>query len=205
MKQKHFIDSHKGATPLIVVGLMSFYEQWENTTLWVYLGTHGLYGVLWVLKSMTFGDKQWERRCGLGYGLVIWGGLTLYWIAPWLIASRATEAPPALIGVAVAMFGLGVFYHFASDMQKHTTLALRKGLFTDGLWARTRNPNYFGELLIYAGFSLLAMHWIPFAALGLFVAGVWIPNMIRKDKSISRYPEFAAYKARSGLFFPRLF
>jgi hypothetical protein len=29
--------------------------------------------------------------------------------------------------------------------------------------------------------------------------------MLRKDKSLSRYPEFAAYAAKSGLLFPRLF
>ena len=39
----------------------------------------------------------------------------------------------------------------ASDMQKHMTLAHRKGtLLTDGLWGLVRNPNYLGELLIYA-------------------------------------------------------
>ena len=205
MKQKHFIDSHKGATLVAVLGLMAYYDQWENRTLWLYLATHGLYGLLWIHKSISFGDKQWEQPTGIGYGLVIWVGLSLYWIAPWLIASRGFEAPPWVMGLAVGMFGLGVFYHFASDMQKHTQLALKRGLITTGLWSRTRNPNYFGEFLIYAGFSALAVHWAPFAALAIFISAVWVPNMLRKDKSISRYPEFAEYKKRTGLFFPRLF
>ena len=46
MKQKHFIDSHKGATAIAVLGMMAYYDQWENHTLWVYLATHGLYGLL---------------------------------------------------------------------------------------------------------------------------------------------------------------
>ncbi len=29
--------------------------------------------------------------------------------------------------------------------------------------------------------------------------------MLKKDKSLSRYPEFADYKRRSGLVFPQLF
>jgi hypothetical protein len=29
--------------------------------------------------------------------------------------------------------------------------------------------------------------------------------MLKKDQSLSRYPEFADYKARSGLLFPKLF
>ena len=206
MKQKHFIDSHKGATPLFVLLMMGAYDQWDNATLWLYLATHGVYGVLWVLKSLTFPDRQWEQRCGAGYGLYIWSGLSLYWVTPWLIAWRSIEAPAWLMGLAVALYSFGVFFHFASDMQKHKQLALKPGLITDGLWARTRNPNYFGELLIYGGFGLLAaeLAWVPMSVLALFLAVVWIPNMLKKDRSLSRYPEFADYKKKSALLFPFL-
>jgi len=206
LRQKHFIDSHKGATPLTVLICMACYSQWDNPTAWLYLATHGLYGLLWVLKSRTFADKQWEQPCGIGYGLVIWGGLTLYWLTPWLICSKAIHAPPWLMGLSLSMFGLGVFFHFTSDMQKHVTLSLRSGLIHDGLWARSRNPNYFGELLIYAGFGLLAASWawIPALVLGAFLVAVWIPNMRKKDRSLSRYPEFAEYKKRSKLMIPFL-
>jgi protein-S-isoprenylcysteine O-methyltransferase Ste14 len=204
MKQKHFIDSHKGATPFAVLALMWWFDVWGNTTLWAYFATHGMYGVMWVLKSLTFGDRQWEQKCGLPYGLVIWGGLTLYWIAPYLIASQGIEAPPWVIGTCLAVYAVGVFFHFVSDMQKHMQLSLKPGLITTGLWAKTRNPNYFGELLIYAGFSALALHWAPFAVLALFVGAVWVPNMIKKDRSLSRYPEFETYKRRSGWMFPQL-
>ncbi|NER47295.1 MAG: steroid 5-alpha reductase, partial [Symploca sp. SIO1A3] len=33
----------------------------------------------------------------------------------------------------------------------------------------------------------------------------FIPNMLKKDKSLSRYPEFEEYKANSGLLLPQLF
>jgi protein-S-isoprenylcysteine O-methyltransferase Ste14 len=72
------------------------------------------------------------------------------------------------------------------------------------MFARCRNPNYLGELLIYVGFGLLAMHWIPMVVLALFVAIVWVPNMLRKDRSLSRYPEFEAYKRQSKMFIPFL-
>ena len=202
MKQKHFIDSHKGATLLAVIALMACYKAWDNPTAWLYLATHGLYGLLWVTKSRSFPDRSWEAPCSRGYGLMIWAGLTLYWIAPWLICSRNIRVSPAFGGLCVGVFGLGIFLHFTSDMQKHMQLKLAPSLITDGLWSRLRNPNYLGELLIYGGFSALAMHWAPFAALGLFVAAVWIPNMLRKDRSLSRYPEFAAWKKRSWLFVP---
>jgi steroid 5-alpha reductase family enzyme len=65
-----------------------------------------------------------------------------------------------------------------------------------------RNPNYFGELLIYLGFVAIPMHWLPLTALAVMVLGYWVPNMIAKDKSLSRHPGFAAYKARSWRFIP---
>lgn len=202
MKQKHFIDAHKGVTFLAVLVLMAIYGQWNNLTAWVYLALHGSYGLLWVLKSRIFPDRQWEHPCSPGYALVILGGLTLYWIAPWLLVSRGVEAPPWYLALCVSLYAFGLFLHFAADMQKHTALKLRPGLITDGLFSRVRNPNYLGELLIYLGFGLLAMHWAPIAVIGLYIGVIWLPNMRRKDRSLSRYPEFAEYKRRTKLFIP---
>lgn len=202
MKLKHYIDSHKGATAFTILALMAWFDAWHNATAWIYLALHGTYGFLWVWKSRVFPDKNWERRASIKDGLTIWTGLTLYWIAPYLIASRNIEAPPWLLGLSTSMFCFGVFLHFSSDMQKHMQLKLQPQLLDDGLWHRLRNPNYLGELLIYLGFSMLAMHWAPLAALTLFVVAVWLPNMKRKDKSLSRYPGFADYEKRSWRFIP---
>ena len=204
MRQRHFIDSHKGATGLFTLALIAYYNAWDNPLAWLYLAMHGTYGVLWIVKSRLFGDMQWEQRASLGYGLLIWGGLSMYWVSPWLIASgRATMPPAWYLGLCVSTYSLGVFFHFASDMQKHMWLQLRPGqLLTQGLWSRLRNPNYFGELLIYAGFSALAQHWAPLAALACFVLFVWVPNMLKKDRSLSRYPDFNEYQAKSWRFIP---
>lgn len=206
MKKKHFIDSHKVATAFAIIALMYWFDTWDNVTAWVYFGMHGAYGFMWFMKSRMFADKQWEADCSLFYGLYIWGGLTGYWIAPYLILSSGFEAQPWYLGMCIFIFVIGVFYHFAADMQKHTHLKLNPGhLITDGIWARSRNPNYFGELLIYLGFTLLAGHWLPVAWLGMVILLEWIPNMRAKEKSLSRYPEFAAYKKQSAIIIPFLF
>ncbi len=205
LKHKYYIDSHKALTGPYVLALIAAYHQWDNLVAWIYLALHGTYGVLWLLKSIYFGDKNWERPVRFfGMGLITWLALSLYWVTPWLIVSgRNHPIQPWMIAVCVSMFGFGVFFHFASDMQKHMSLAYRRGtLLTEGLWSRSRNPNYFGELLIYLGFSLLAMHWLPLVALALFVVTTWVPNMRRKDRSLSRYPEFAEYKAHTKLIIP---
>jgi protein-S-isoprenylcysteine O-methyltransferase Ste14 len=206
LPHKYYIDSHKGLTGPYVLGLIAWYHAWDNPLAWIYLALHGTYGVLWVLKSRYFGDKNWERPVSVWVGIGTWLGLSLYWIAPWLIVTgRNHPMAPWLLGGCIAMYTLGVFLHFASDMQKHMSLAYRRGtLLTDGLWSLSRNPNYLGELFIYLGFSLLPLHWAPLCGLAAFIVFVWIPNMRKKDKSLSRYPEFAAYKAETKLIIPYL-
>lgn len=83
-------------------------------------------------------------------------------------------------------------------------LAQRPGLITDGFFATTRNPNYLGDVAIYVGFAALSMSWIPFVILLLQFLIVFVPGMIRKDKSLSRYPQFDAYKQNTFLIFPKL-
>jgi protein-S-isoprenylcysteine O-methyltransferase Ste14 len=206
MKHKYFIDSNKAATALVVLAMIFHYRAFDVTAAWIYLALHGTYGFLWITKSRFFGDKQWERPVSLGYGLVTWAGLSLYWVTPWLITSGRAPVPPGwYLCLSITIYTVGIFLHFVSDMQKHMSLSYRRGvLITDGLWGRVRNPNYLGELLVYGGFGMLAMHWAPFVVLAVFIAAIWVPNMLRKDKSLSRYSEFAEYKARSRLILPFL-
>ena len=76
----------------------------------------GLYGILWVVKSFLFGDRRWEKRVPLWHLVIIALALASYWIAPFSICSRGYEAPPWVLGLAVFSFGLGVFFHFVSDL-----------------------------------------------------------------------------------------
>ena len=203
MKQKHFINSQKILTFIVVLILIAIYDQWHNETAWVYMALHGTYGWLWMIKSRIFPDKSWEAKASLGLGLVYWAGLTLFWINPWLIISRGVQAPAWYLGMCVSMTVFGMFTHFVSDMQKYTALRLNpENLITDGMLGRVRNMNYFGELLVYLGFGLLAMHWLPIAILVAYVIFVWTPFMLRKERSLSRYPNFESYKQRSKFFIP---
>lgn len=203
MKVKHALNLHKGLTGLVIVGLMLAYQ---NFTLgpWIYLSLHGTYGLLWLLKDRLYPDRQWEQESPVGQSIFTFGLTALYWIAPFLLISRGTVPPLPLVALAICLNLLGVFLHYVSDAQKYFTLKYQPGLITEGLFARCRNPNYLGEILIYVSFALLAQHWLPFLILAGFVSGLFIPNMLKKDQSLSRYPEFAAYKTQSGLLLPKL-
>lgn len=205
IRQRHLVDTHKFLTTFVVLGLMAAYDQWSNTTAWVYLALYGTYGMIWLIKSRTFPDKRWEAPVSIPQGIGLFGTLALYWIAPFLIMQNATQAPSWYTAICIALYTLGIFLHYTSDMQKHMVMTVHPGtLLREGLWARVRNPNYLGELLIYLGYGLLAMHWLPLAVIFMIVLLIWVPNMRKKDKSLSRYPDYAEYRRKSKWLIPFL-
>jgi len=203
MKIKHAINLHKGLTSLVTLALMAAYDNF-STAAFIYLVLHGGYGILWLLKDRLYPDKQWEQELPLATAIFTFFALGLYWIAPFILVSSGLQPSPLTIALAVFINLVGTFLHYGSDAQKYYTLKYKAGLITEGFFARSRNPNYLGEVLIYFSFALLAQHWLPFLILVSFFAGIFVPNMLKKDKSLSRYPEFEAYKARTGLLLPKL-
>jgi steroid 5-alpha reductase family enzyme len=206
MKLIYFIDSNKGITFFVILAMMAFFDQWDNATAWIYLALHGTYGILWVMKSQIFPDRQWQRTTSLRFGLISWAALCLYWVAPLILTSKGIIAPNWYQAICISMYSMGLFLHFSSDMQKFTELKLRPyHLITSGFFSRCRNPNYLGELLIYLSLALLSMHWLPVAIILLWIIAFWIPNMRKKDRSLARYPEFNAYKSRTCMFIPFIY
>ena len=204
MKIKHPINLHKALTFVFVLALMAIYNNY-TIAAWIYLSLHGTYGILWLIKDRLYPDKQWESEISIPMGIFTFFLVGLYWVAPFLLISRGNQPSAPLIAAAVATTITGIFLVYGSDVQKYYTLKYQKGLITEGFFSRSRNPNYLGEILNYLGFAMLAQHWLPFVILGAFAAGVFIPNMLKKDESLSRYPEFAEYKKQSGLLLPNIF
>jgi len=204
MRVADYINVHKILVIPVVFGMMCYYDNF-STEAFVYFAMHGTYSLLWLLKGRLFPDKKFEQTQPLWIGILfIFLPLAGYYIAPYLLISRHLVLPPYLVGAAVALFTTGIFLHYVSDAQKHYTLTCRKGLITTGLFARTRNPNYLGEILIYLAYAMMAMHPLPFAVLGGWVFGFFIPNMRKKDRSLSRYKGFEAYRKHTGLLLPKL-
>ena len=204
MKTSVYINAHKILVIPVVLGMMWYYDN-GSMEAFVYLSMHGTYSLLWLIKGKLFPDRQFEKTQPLWIGIVfIFIPLAGYYAAPYLLISRQVSVPPYVVAMALTLYTGGIFLHYVSDAQKYYTLQLKQGLIDNGLFTSTRNPNYLGEILIYSGFGILSMHWVPFAILAVWIFGFFVPNMIRKDRSLSRYDGFKEYKQRSGLLFPRL-
>jgi protein-S-isoprenylcysteine O-methyltransferase Ste14 len=204
LKAAWVINLQKGGTLPFVLFLMWHFDVWTPTA-WTYAALHGSYGLAWLLKDRLFPDPNWERRVTFGGAFMMWAlVLGLYWIAPVIVVTRRVEQPTWLLGGATIVYVVGVLLMMGSDAQKYFTLRVKRGLITEGFFARVRHPNYLGEMLLYGSFAVVAGHWVPWAVLAWVWLGVFVPNMLRKEASMSRYPEWAAYKARTGFLLPRL-
>lgn len=202
------INLQKGGTALFVGGLMLLYRN-GSTEAWVYLALHGSYGLCWLMKHAAFRDRRFDARITIGGALLtVAAVLGPYWLAPWLLVSGVLgprpEAGAPLLASAVALHTLGLAAMLGADAQKHFQLEAGSRLLTGGLFARTRNPNYLGEMMIYGSYALLTRHWLPWLVLAWVWGAVFVPNMLLKDASLSRHPGWAAYRARTGLLWPRL-
>ena len=203
---RYSINAHKATTILFLVYLMHYYD---NFTIgpYVYLSLHGTYVVVWFFKELSFPDATWDREISikLSIALFLILGPVGYWISPYMLISSRHRPHNMTIATSISMQIVGIFLHFCSDCQKFFTLKYKGGLITEGLFSRSRNCNYLGEILIYLSFALLCEHWLPILIVFVFSVLLYYPGMKRKDKSLSRYPGFEKYKQKTGILLPMLF
>lgn len=113
-----------------------------------------------------------------------------------------------VIGVVVWAMGLAV--EATADRQLRLFLAKpenKGGLMTGGVWAYSRHPNYFGEMLVWGGIGIvgLGQAYGPYGLIGpivislllLFVSGVPLA-----EKAMANKPGWNEYRARTPLLIP---
>lgn len=130
---------------------------------------------------------------------------------PVLFIHASTPAPLTLLDAGgVVVWLLGFFFESVSDRQLQCFLRdpANKGKIMDrGLWAYSRHPNYFGEVLQWWGIFLIALS-LPSGSITiigpllitfliLFVSG--IPLL---EKKYAGRADFEAYKKRTSVFIP---
>jgi steroid 5-alpha reductase family enzyme len=202
MTEIFFINLHKVLVFPIVLGLMWWYGNY-SIEMCLYLALHGTYSLLWLMKQRMYPDRRFKVKRPVWIGIFfIFLPLAAYYIAPYLIASRHVSLPAPAIAAIVSLYTFGIFFHYVGDAQKYFALRAAPGLITDGLFSLVRNPNYMGEIMIYCAFAALSAHWLPFAIAAAWAAFFFILGARAKDKSLSRYPAYAAYRARTFALIP---
>jgi protein-S-isoprenylcysteine O-methyltransferase Ste14 len=103
-----------------------------------------------------------------------------------------------LIGCAVAIAGLVIRALASGHIRKNEVLT------ATGPYAYTRNPLYFGSLVLAAGFVIASRSWwMGLLVLVMFFA-IYLP-VIRSEEDFlrARFPEFGEYERNVPVLFPR--
>ena len=121
----------------------------------------------------------------------------------------------ALVGLLV--WAAGFALEIIADRQKSRFNAdpANKGKFiATGLWARSRHPNYFGEIVLWAGVAIIALpvlrgwQWVglisPFFVTLLLTRVSGIPLLEQKaDRKWGGQADYEAYKRKTPVLIPR--
>jgi len=121
----------------------------------------------------------------------------------------------AILGLII--WAVGFIFELLSDAQKSRFKANpeNKGKFIqEGLWAWSRHPNYFGEIVIWIGVALIALPVLKGWALLTLISPIWviiqltvisgIPMLEKKaDERWGGQEDYEQYKKNTPVLIPR--
>ncbi|OMJ95520.1 hypothetical protein SteCoe_1120 [Stentor coeruleus] len=202
---RHFVNAQKGGTGLYVFLLMLVYKNY-NPGCWVYLGLHGTYGFVWLLKDLVFPDRNFEKGANFLNSIATIIMLLLYWIPAWLLVSGfgIQNPSPCRVALCIWLNSMGTALMIAADCQKYWTLKFKKGLIIDGVFKYTRSPNFLGEIMIYLSFAVCVGIWevyLAFIAIWVLVLGTFI---VIKEQSNSKKKGWNIYEQRTFVLLPKI-
>ena len=180
-----------------------------STGAWTYLALHGNYGLMWFLKDRVFPDPGFERKSTIMSLLFPFptAMIPYYFIGYWMMTGGELQRNPSgeRIFVAVQLYCFGIVFMVLTDAQKYLVLQQRKGLITHCMTGWSRNLNYVGEMMLYASFGVLCQRtevWLIYAYVW---GGIFSLRMMIKEYSLSKKPEWPAYKAKTWFLLPKLY
>ena len=134
------------------------------------------------------------------------------------ILSTEPTALGAVYVIGAVMWAAGFAIEVMADRQKSRFRAdpANEGRFINtGLWARSRHPNYFGEILLWAGLAVMAIpylsgaQWVvmlsPLFVYALLTRISGIPTLARRGQQLwGNDPDYQTYLNNTPRLIPRL-
>ena len=135
------------------------------------------------------------------------------------IMTPNTAALGAVFYVGAAMWVLGFAVEVIADNQKSAFKAdpaNENKFITTGIWARAQHPNYFGEILLWAGVAVMALPSLTDSAMIFLISPVFVAVLLTRISGVpllrktagARWgddPEYQAYLKNTPLIIPRIF
>ena len=134
------------------------------------------------------------------------------------ISSNTGIVTNAFFYIGLALFILGFSIEVMADMEKSAFKAIQDNkdkFITTGLWARSRHPNYFGEIVLWTGIAVMSfsslegLQYLTLISpiftylLLVYVSGVRMLEA-RGDLKWGDDPEYQDYKKRTPVLFIKI-
>ena len=175
------------------------------------------------VKAAGFDRRFTTIKTDFGLFFMTWS-IQGFWVvmsfACGLVAMTSVSKAPAdlylVIGALVWL--LGFTYEVVADRQKTAFRADpdNAGRFIrSGLWARSRHPNYFGEIVLWIGIAIIALPNLSGAQLVALISPLFIVLQLTKISGVRMLdnrarrqwgddPEYDRYRKSTPMLIPRL-
>ncbi|MEM7500612.1 MAG: DUF1295 domain-containing protein [Pseudomonadota bacterium] len=227
-QSEHYYDLTGGITYITVMAVAVAFSQALDTralliAAMVMLWAIRLAGFLFLRISKSGKDSRFDEiKTQPGRFLVAWT-LQGLWVlltaaAALAVVTGGVREPLGAIGIAgIGVWVLGMSIEILSDRQKSAFKAdpANADRFIDtGLWAWSRHPNYFGEIVLWLGIAIVALEVLQGWQWVTLISPVFVTLLLTKvsgvpmleDKADERWggqPDYEAYKARTPVLILR--
>jgi protein-S-isoprenylcysteine O-methyltransferase Ste14 len=171
----------------------------------IYMCLHISYCLWWLVEQWFYPQRRQIFAEPVGVGGFIASLLfigVLYSLPGYLAFTNPTSLSFITAGIALQMFIFGTLINAIADVQKMTAKQYGAGLVSDGIWRFSRNINYFGDLLRYLSFSVVAGSIWAYIVPTL-IAIIYLQRILQKEKSMpQKYQEYADYQRSSSRLIP---
>ena len=169
-------------------------------------------------KAEDYRYQAWRKEWGKWFYIrsyfqvyLLQGVFLFLIVLPVLLINKSAGAQLGILDfVGVAVWLVGFYFEAVGDAQlaRFIKNPANKGrLMQSGLWAYTRHPNYFGEVMQWWGIWLVALS-VPSGWLSI-IGPITITFLILKvsgipmlEKKMEENPDFAEYKRKTSVFIP---
>jgi len=139
--------------------------------------------------------------------LVFLGCLPIYYV----IITQGIHSDWSVLNVLCILLILGaIAIETVADFQRRNNISHKDGeVYQKGLWAWSRHPNYFGEIMFWVGLYLYAFaqndahYWTGIGALAMLLLFVFISIPMMEKRQLKDKPGYADYQKRVSVLVPR--
>lgn len=172
----------------------------------IYLCLHISYCLWWLIEQWFYPQRAkviFSDPAGVVELIItiIFVGF-LYALPGYLAFTNPTPISFITVLIALPCYIFGTLINATADVQKLTAKQYGAGLVQDNIWRFSRNINYFGDLLRYLSFAIIAGSPWGYLVPGL-VFVIYLQRILAKEKTMSeKYSDYAEYQKNSTRLIP---